>query len=213
MIFKIIAMVSMLIDHIGFKYDIFIFRCIGRFALPIYAYYVVKHIFRYEDISKYLINMLFIALIAQLPYWLYFKIFQLNICFTWAICIVLLNFIKNRHKKITRILLSCIFAFFALTFSGFFEGCIFAWLWCLIWYFGIYEKDLENGQNDISFICAVFYVGSVLIFCILNDRAYWCLSLLSVPLMIIPFPDIRSKWVRYVYHWFYPGHLLLLCLL
>lgn len=208
MIYRIIAMVSMLLDHIGFKYDIFIFRCIGRLALPIYAYYIVKHVFCCSDIRKYLIDVILVGLAAQLQYWLYFKIFQLNICFSWAFCIVCLYLIKRRHKFITRIVLSCVITFISLVLP--FEGCIFAWLWCLIWYFGIYEKILENGNKENAFLCSVLSAGSVVLLCINGAIYYYCLSLFAIPFMCIKLPNIRSRWFKYVYHWFYPVHLFFL---
>lgn len=201
-------MITMLLDHIGFKYDIFAFRCIGRLALPIYAYFIVKHLFIEKDISKYLVNILFIGLFAQLPYWLYFKIFQLNICFTWSFCIVAIYFIKNRHKVITRICLSSIFAFISLFIP--FEGCIYAWIWCCIWYFGIYEKDLENGKKDISLLMSAFYCVAIIIFTVLNDVAYWSLSLFSIPIICLPLPKIKNQYFKAIYHWFYPAHLFIL---
>lgn len=201
----------MLLDHIGFKYDIYIFRCIGRLALPIYAYFIVNHLFKTKDISKYLVNILFIALLAQLPYWLYFKIFQLNICFTWVFCIVAIYFIKNRHKVITRIGLCIIIGCVSLIIP--FEGCIFGWLWCCVWFFGIYEKDLENGKKDISLLMAAITCFAIIIFTLIYEVTFWCLSIFAIPIICIPLPKIRNKYFKKVYHYFYPLHLFLLLLL
>ena len=69
---KIIAILCMLIDHIGmymyFKLDdttYYVFRSIGRVVMPIFSYMVVQGFFYTKDLKKYIFRMFSFATITQ----------------------------------------------------------------------------------------------------------------------------------------------------
>ena len=69
---KIIAILCMLIDHIGmymyFKLDdttYYVFRSIGRVVMPIFSYMVVQVFFYTKDLKKYIFRMFSFATITQ----------------------------------------------------------------------------------------------------------------------------------------------------
>ncbi|HHT20966.1 MAG TPA: hypothetical protein GXZ74_05980 [Tissierellia bacterium] len=72
-ILKIVAMVTMLIDHIGLLFfpEEPTFRLIGRVAFPLYAYFIAQG-FRYtRSRPRYFLRLLLFGLIAQVPFgWL-----------------------------------------------------------------------------------------------------------------------------------------------
>ena len=67
---KFIALVVMLIDHIGAKLlpQFFILRIIGRLSFPSFAYLVAVGAKRTRDLDIYISRMLIFALISQIPF-------------------------------------------------------------------------------------------------------------------------------------------------
>ena len=79
-IIKLIACITMLIDHVGFVFDEqlaaihpslpLIFRIIGRLAFPLFAFGIAEGATRTSSPVKYLVRMFIFMLIAQLPFML-----------------------------------------------------------------------------------------------------------------------------------------------
>lgn len=67
---QIIAMLTMLIDHMGYIFfpDEMGWRIIGRIAFPIYCYGLVQGHIHTKSRPRYLMRLLLIAVIAQVPY-------------------------------------------------------------------------------------------------------------------------------------------------
>lgn len=87
---KLIAIISMLIDHIGAYLfysgnDLFssqaidIMRAIGRMALPIFVFFLVVGYKKTKDIKKYISRMHIFAIISQIPFILAFTYDNYNI--------------------------------------------------------------------------------------------------------------------------------------
>jgi len=102
-VLKIIACITMFIDHIG--YVIFDgpswFNYIGRLAFPIFAFQISEGFVHTKDIKKYLIRLVIFAFVSQIPFMLFSSLindeFSLNVIFT--LLLGLLSIIcYNRHK-------------------------------------------------------------------------------------------------------------------
>ena len=73
---KILAVVSMLIDHTAIVLfprfiDVSVYmamRAIGRFAFPVFAFLIVNGYERTRDVKRYLTRLLAFAVISQIPY-------------------------------------------------------------------------------------------------------------------------------------------------
>ena len=124
---KIIAIVTMFIDHIGaiivqgelysLPYDYstmkIIFslgitmRLIGRLAFPIFCYLLVEGFLHTKNIKKYAIRLFIFALISEVPFdFAFYKTFfawqHQNVFFTLFIGILVMygiDFIRNRFKE------------------------------------------------------------------------------------------------------------------
>lgn len=92
-IIKLIACITMLIDHIGFVFEEplaaihpalpLAMRCIGRLAFPLFAFGIAEGATHTSSPTKYLVRMFIFALIAQFPFMLmcgtHYPEFTLNI--------------------------------------------------------------------------------------------------------------------------------------
>lgn len=83
-ILQIIAYMSMIIDHLGIlisrldgfnEYSLvpFSMRCIGRIAMPIFAYMLVNGFYKTHNKQAYFFRLLIIGLISEIPYDLFIK--------------------------------------------------------------------------------------------------------------------------------------------
>ena len=102
-ILKIIAMISMFIDHafkIGILPNILIFHIIGRLAFPIFAYLIAEGLFYTKNIKKYFVNMILFAFISEIPFNLLtsgkvIDISSRNVLFTFLAAIAAVFFIRK----------------------------------------------------------------------------------------------------------------------
>lgn len=100
---KIIALITMILDHIGLFWNIYWLRLIGRLSFPIYCFLISKGIKKTKDIKKYMIRILVLAVISQCI-WQYIGINTLNILFTYFLFMQIIYFIKNKNNLMASII-------------------------------------------------------------------------------------------------------------
>lgn len=111
-ILKIIAMTTMFLDHLsyvvyGANTTTFL-NCLGRFAMIIFCFQIVLGFKKTKNIKKYILRLLIIALISQIPYHLLFQSLgfskSLNVDFTLLlglISLIIINIHKNKEGKLS----------------------------------------------------------------------------------------------------------------
>lgn len=110
---KTIAVICMLIDHIGFIFfpNQMEWRIIGRLAMPIFAYSVARGATYTSSLKRYMRKMLLFACISQIPFWWMEQIgfegpffsLRFNIGFTFLAAlgmIAVLQRIDNEKKQL-----------------------------------------------------------------------------------------------------------------
>lgn len=116
---KMIALFTMLIDHIGevFFSGQFMFKLIGRVAFVLYAFMLVEGIFHTKNYQKYLKRLLLWAIISELPYdkaiygqWFHWE--NQNVLWTLLFSSVgILGIEKGKNKIVKTLLILVSFAF------------------------------------------------------------------------------------------------------
>lgn len=196
--FEIIAMLTMLIDHLGIVFfpEQVICRFIGRMAMPLYAFGIVQGYKYTRNFKKYLLRLLFIALVSQLFYQPLFSTGSLNIIFTFLVCLILLRILEQTHSKLKYLLVALTACYLEILH---FEYGLYAFGLVLIYHLNrriIWRHNLLN----------LFYLF----------WHNWQIQLFSfLPTILIkqhPNIPLRGKW-RNFYRAFYPLHLAILLLL
>jgi len=211
---KIIAIVTMVSDHIGkiLYPDLLLLQIIGRLSFPLFAYLVVLGVESTKKPRKYMATLLSFAVIAQFPYFLAFGIQpfdRLNILFSLFLCAVTIHFYNKRSPlALVPLLLSIIL----MT-----EGS----------YYVVLTAVGMKLLKDKPKIGALALVALNLQFLFIPDfeSQIQILSLLAVPLIflhikgwlkkeiLIPENSLAYSTRKYFFYVFYPLHLALLFLI
>lgn len=110
-VLKIIAMVTMLCDHLG--YAIFgkfsAFNYIGRISFPLFAFGISEGYAHTKSKKNYCIRLLMFAIISQVPFNLFCSIFRttftLNIFFTLLLGLIAIIRIRTMQKQVCRFII------------------------------------------------------------------------------------------------------------
>lgn len=199
---KLIALLTMLTDHIGITYDLELFRMIGRLSFPIYAFLIVNGFNYSKNIKRYLSRLLLFAVISEIPFQLFkynhINLSAGNVFFTLSLGLIAINWLNRCKNKI-------------LKFSGVFLICICSELLCSDYGFRgillVVIFYLFRNRRLMQFIfMSLLWIGSY--------RLNGIFGLISLVFIWIynPRKHIKRKISKYFFYWFYPVHLLVLYL-
>jgi len=211
---KIIAIVTMVIDHVGkiLYPDLLVMRIIGRLSFPIFAYLIVLGIESTKKPLKYLVTLLFFAMISQFPYFLAFSIQpfeRLNILFSLFLSAVTIYFYNKKSPlAFVPLLLSIILPT---------EGSYYVVLTAV-------GMKLLKDTPKLGAI-ALFALNIQFPFVSDPETQIQILSLLALPLIFLHIKNWLKKEIlipekslvysirKYAFYLFYPLHLALLFLI
>jgi hypothetical protein len=211
---KIIAIVTMVSDHIGkiLYPDLLLLQIIGRLAFPLFAYLIALGIESTKKPKKYMITILSFALISQIPYFLAFEIQpfeRLNILFTLFLGALTIYFYNKRSPlALVPLLLSLL----PIT-----EGSYYVVL-------TVVGMKLLKDNPKLG-VLVLFALNIQLLFIADLETQIQILSLLAVPLIFLHIKGWLKKEIlipensraysirKYAFYSFYPLHLALLFLI
>lgn len=201
-ILKIIAMVTMLIDHIGAILfpDIQILRIIGRLSFPIFAYFIAEGCIYTKSHSKYLMRILICATVFQVidciirpgcppsVLWAYAASVGFVMLYRWS---------KQKWNVRGMTCIACAFMISLLLLIFRVDYFFFGFLFIISAYL-LHDKRIKWIPMTLS----LFGVG------FLYGHQFW--ALLSIPLLMLhDGQKDKLKLGRFMYY-FYPLHFLLL---
>ena len=212
---KIIAMLSMLIDHIGlmiFPQYKFL-RIIGRISFPIFAYMIAEGSLYTKNRKKDLLLIACMGAGCQAVYFFTSQSLYLNILLTFTLSIASIfsvdNFLKHKTKSSLALTIATILSVFFLTIiapaifkeQGFHVDYGFLGV--------LFPVTVYYSKTKTLKIISATAVLSAMTF--LNEIQIY--SLLAVPLLIL-YNGKRGKLnLKYVFYIFYPLHLAVIYLI
>ena len=216
-VLKIIAMVSMVFDHVGdmFFPDVLWPRMIGRLAMPLFAFCITEGYIHTRDKKKYLIRMGVFALVSEVPFDLAFEgkvsLNHQNIMLTFfmsILALMLFDLIRGKKNEDTgrysigkTILGSLVIigtAAVAILIKA--DYTIFAVISVFLFYLFKDTKHFIRTGVGVAFLALTRTMG------------YYCTTGLSIiPLLL--YNGKKGKGLKWLFYAFYPGHLLLLYLI
>lgn len=208
---KLLAMLTMTIDHIGailFPQYRFL-RVIGRLAMPIYAFMIAEGCHYTHDRKAYFLRLFGLALVCQIVYTLVDRSLYQCILVTFSMSVGLICATENARKKKTP---GAVLAATALL-AGIYFACekLSAFLPGFHVDYGIWGVMLPvivyfGGRDILAFGLGVFLL------CLSVGGLQWW-AMLTVPLLAL-YSGQRGKhrlgWVFYLY---YPAHLVVIYLI
>lgn len=217
---KLIAIITMLVDHTGATVirailrhpavtaspelrmlwqDIYnISRDIGRIAFPIFCFLIVEGFLHTRNVKKYAMRLFLFALISEIPYdialkgsWYYPD--KQNVYFTLLIGLLVLMGIAFLTRGMTQ-----------HVFLAILPIALGMWLANFI--------DTDYNFKGV-FLIAILYL-------LQSNRLYLCMSgaaavawELPAPVGFLPvylYNGTRGRQMKYFFYWFYPVHLMVL---
>lgn len=211
-VLKIIAMVTMFCDHLG--YAIFekfsYFNYIGRLAFPLYAFGISEGYKHTSNKKNYLYRLALFAIISQAPFMLFCSIFKqeftLNIFFTLALGLIsIIGYEKCNNRYIGLLLVAC------LANTAEFLNMDYGWYGVLmIFIFHIFKS--KKVWMNLSYI-SLSLLKYVPLF--LKYNLYYAYIILFIctliPLIFINlYNNKKGVNTKYILYGFYPLHLMIL---
>lgn len=202
---KILAIILMTIDHIGFLLfpKIKLLRSIGRLAFPIFAFQLGVGFKNTKSKEKYIFRMLMFTIISQIPFDLALQTATLghepllNIGATLTLGLLALYCLEKFDNK----WIKYISVFLVILLSAFIP-IDYGWM-------GVLLIVVLYFINIDKLFGAIFFVLLVISDCKL-DNSLFNLPQIFALIPILSYNGKKGKNIKYLFYAFYPLHLLAL---
>ena len=214
---KLIACLSMLIDHAAYIFDgSWEWRAVGRLAFPIYCFLLAEGVFHTRDPKKYGLRLLIAAVISEFAYdfafygrclWL-----RQNVMVTLLLGVLALEVMKRCPNLPSKILAALPVAFVADVLHTDYSG------------YGVMLVALFGLTREVPGKWPLLAVGMAILFWLMPSSVVTVLGI-PVPVQLFGMAALlpialysgekltRSKAAQWAFYLFYPVHMVLLRLL
>ncbi len=232
---KIIAAITMLIDHAGLMLfpENMIFRIIGRLAMPIFAFMISEGCRYTKNKLRYLGLLFGLGAGCQLVYLIFAGDTYLNILLTFSLSVIIIyamQFFKkclfDNEKKIhVKLFSALLFVFsivavwlfceignrsFAYTVDYGFWGCMMP-VFASVFDFHRIPVPEKIKKIDLLPLRVLMLGIGILLFCFSFKSMLPCeYALLTVPLLLLYNGERGKANLKYFFYIFYPLHLVVL---
>ena len=215
-ILKLIAMLSMITDHIGAvlfpQYRIL--RWIGRLAFPIFVFLLTEGFFHTHNRRLYLLRLFLFALISEIPFDLAFSkqpfdFEKCNVFFTLAIGFLVMMMAENlfispptlRYEPMRAIGLPMLMAVCFFVADQLHTDYSTA---------GILAIGIGYCLQRVNFHRCIVFSGIVLMLVIVHTVEVWAYLALPFIFLYNGRLGVKNKALQFAFYAFYPAHLLVL---
>lgn len=199
---KLIALITMLIDHIGYLLlpQFFILRLIGRLSFPIFAYYLALGAQRTKSPKRYALRLLFFGLLSQVPYNLMIhqpilSFADPNIFFTLLWGLLIITSLRAEQWLFKLAIIPLVYSVSLLNLS--------------YGYYGILLILIFNHWHRKPLFLSLAMLLASFEYWLEAGNLYQFFALPVLALLILQ-PQLGVKLPKYAAYWFYPLHLLAL---
>ena len=224
---KIIAIISMVIDHIAWGFVDFysplgqILHVCGRLTVPIMCFFIAEGFKKTKDLKRYIYRMAAFAAISIIPFYLFFHEeygYRQNIIFDLLLGLLLLTVLESKKlKKWAKVLLTIVIYAISATVGGW---IITPLCFILAFYYGktFKQKVLWFIISDV--VTVLFLMGAITLNNIYHfshyewvwwDKTYLLGFMLALPLIRLYNGEKGKEPLgRYFFYIFYPAHFVVL---
>ncbi len=223
---KLIAALSMVLDHIGVMLfpEIELLRILGRLAFPLFAFFIAEGCRYTKNRARYLGMLVGMAAIFQLVYYFAMQSLYMSVFVTFSLSVALIYLLDECKKAITNEyakpwqrllpLVAFLLALIATYLLNLYLEIDYGFLGCVTPLCATLFHGVEGKLQALDALpCRILTMGLPLLgltFTSPLTPAVQGFCLLTLPLLLL-YSGKRGRYkMKYFFYIFYPAHLLLL---
>ncbi|MGN0328609.1 MAG: TraX family protein [Lachnospira sp.] len=226
---KIIAIISMVIDHISwgffdfYSWQGYMLHIFGRLTIPIMCFFIAEGFKKTHNLKRYILRMAFFAVLSIVPFYLFFHeeyAYRQNIIFDYLLALLLLSVLESkRFNKPVKVLLSALLVITSLLIGGW---PVLPMIYVLIFYYADSFKKQAIWFCSTTVALVVFMMIAITLntrynfYPMYNNWVWWdksyFLGFILALFLIKMYNGKKGEYPfgRYFFFIFYPVHFIVL---
>lgn len=220
---KIIAALTMLIDHIGYIFfpEIDLLRILGRISFPIFAFMIAEGCEYTKNKLRYFLTIFLLGAFCQLVYFIVDGSVYLGILITFSLSIVAIYALQNLKRSIVAkkniVISSLLFitVIGAIYVLNVFAHVDYHFFGCMAPLFASIFRKPKLSTSKIwqkldNNLIHVIMLAICLVFVWLSSEQKQIYALLAIPFLLLYSGKKGKLNLKYFFYIFYPAHLAIL---